>query len=75
MKEEQNYIINFISKNFENKNINNQNLIQIIELCGDYLNLKTISNYSKSNNISYNGAKKCRKVIKIFDVKFIVDND
>jgi len=58
----------------ENK-LSNDNLVQIIELCGSYLNLQTISDYSKDNNISYNGVKKCRNVIEIFNVKFVIDND
>jgi hypothetical protein len=54
--------------------LSNDTLVQIIELCGSYLNLQTISDYSKFNNISYNGVKKCREVRKIFNVKFVVDN-
>ena len=53
----------------------NKDLVQLIELAGDYLNLQTIPDYAKENNISYNGAKKCRNVIKLFNVKFIIDND
>lgn len=48
-------------------------LVQIIELASCKLDLKTISNYAKDNNISYNGAKKCRNNISINGVKFIVD--
>lgn len=48
-------------------------LAQIIELTAHKLNLKTISNYSKDNNISYNGAKNYRSKIDINGVKFIVD--
>lgn len=58
----------------ENK-LSNDNLVQIIELCGSYLNLQTISNYSKDNNISYNGVKKCRDIREIFNVKFVIDNE
>ena len=58
----------------ENK-LSNDNLVQIIELCGSYLNLQTISDYSKDNNISYNGVKKCRDIREIFNVKFVIDND
>ena len=38
--------------------LSNDNLVQIIELCGSYLNLQTISDYSKNNKISYNDTKK-----------------
>jgi hypothetical protein len=54
--------------------LTNDDLVQIIEQCGSYLNLKTIADYSKQNNISYNGAKKFRQVNNIFNVKFIIDN-
>jgi hypothetical protein len=55
--------------------ISNECLVQIIEQCGSFLNLKTISNYAKENSISYNGAKKFRENIELFGVKFILDND
>lgn len=58
---------------FEN-NVSNEFLVQIIEHSGSYLNIKTISDYAKSENISYNGAKKFRNNIKLFGVKFIIDN-
>jgi hypothetical protein len=54
--------------------LDNKDLIKIIQTSGVYLNLTTISNYSKQNNISYNGAKNNREVINMFGVKFIVDN-
>ena len=75
MIDKQKEIIDLISNNFQNNNIDNSDLVQIIELCGNYLNLQTISYYSKNNNISYNGVKKCRKIIKLFNVKFVIDNN
>lgn len=75
MIEKQQEIIDLISNNFQNNNIGNSDLVQIIELCGNYLNLQTISDYSKNNNISYNGVKKCRKIIKLFNVKLVIDNN
>lgn len=48
-------IINRLSELFENGEITNMDMIQIIEHCGSYLNLKTRSAYSKENNMSYNG--------------------
>ena len=68
-------IENKISEMFESGQINNTDLVQIIEHCGAYLNLKTISDYAKTNGISYNGAKKCRQNIKIFNTKYIIDNE
>ena len=56
-------------------NLSNLDIIKLIELCGSYLNLATIPNYCKREGISYNGAKKHRNVVKMFNVKFVVDND
>ena len=47
-------------------------LIQIIELCGDFLNIKTRTQYSKECGISYNAAKRFRKNVVIFGVNFVV---
>lgn len=69
-----NTICNHLSSRIESGELSNQDIVQIIELAGGYLNLRTIPNYCRDNNISYNGAKKCRTVVKIFDVKFIIDN-
>ena len=65
---------NLCKEIYESKEIDNNDLVQICELCGSLLNLKTISKYAKDNNKSYNGVKKFRQVVKIFDVKFIIDN-
>jgi hypothetical protein len=64
-----------IHKGMDNNMLSNDDLVQIIEQCGSYLNIKTIPDYAKENNISYNGAKKYRKVSKIFNVKFIIENE
>ena len=67
-------LLNFISQKFEGDELDNDSLVQIIELCGMYLNLQTISSYAKANNLSYNGAKNFRNVKTIFGGKFIIDN-
>ncbi len=46
-------------------------LVQIIELCGKYLNLETIPNAAKRTGKSYNGIKKTSKIIALFGVKFV----
>ena len=62
--------------NYEKGAISNSELVQIIELASKYLNLKTITNYAKVNEISYNGAlKRKTNKIKIDKVMFIIDND
>ena len=68
-------LIQFIASKYEAGELNNNSLVQIIELAGQYLNLKTISDYAKANRISYNGAKKYRRNISLFNVKFIIDNE
>jgi hypothetical protein len=66
--------LRFILEKFETGELDNDSLVQIIELCGFYLNLETIPNYAKRNKLSYNGVKKHRIIKKIFDVKFVIDN-
>lgn len=68
-------IILNIYTGMENNLLSNDDLVQIIEQCGSYLNMMTISDYATKNNISYNGAKKFRDNVQIFGVKFIIDND
>jgi len=68
-------ISQMIHENVVKGNLSNDELVQLIEQCGSYLNLKTIPDYAKEKGISYNGAKKFRRVVKIFNVKFIVDNE
>ena len=48
-------------------------LVQIIELATHKLDLKTISNYAKDNNIIYNGAKNFISHLKIDGIKFVVE--
>jgi len=73
--ENTNKLLDFIGNKFQNEELNNESLVQIIELCGSYLNLQTISNYAKNNKLSYNGAKHYRHKIKLFGQKFIIDNE
>jgi hypothetical protein len=56
--------------------INNKDLVQIIEVIGnDLLNLQTISEYAKQNNMTYNGVKYNRNVITLFGNKYVLDNN
>ena len=68
-------LINFIGEKLHKGELNNNSLVQLFELCGTYSNLMTISDYAKKNNLSYNGVKKYRKTINLFNVKFVIDND
>jgi hypothetical protein len=67
-------LIDFVAKNYEAGELDDDSLVKIIELAGLYLNLKTISDYARSNKISYNTAKKYRKTVNLLGIKFIIDN-
>ena len=64
-----------IQNSVHSNELNNENLVQIIELCGLFLNLKTIPDYAKYKNLTYNGVKKTRNIATIFNTKFVIDND
>lgn len=51
------------------------NIVQLFERLNVFANLKTISQYAKDNNKSYNGIKNHRKIITLFGVKFVLDNE
>lgn len=68
-------LIQFILTKFNENKLDNNSLVQIIEFTGSLLNLKTISNYAKDNNLSYNGVKNCRCIVEIFKTKFVIDNE
>ena len=68
-------LIEFVAEKFENQELDNSSLVQLIELCGLYLNIKTIPDYAKSNKMSYNGVKKFRHIHNIFNVKFVIENE
>lgn len=65
------YVYKCICKN----ELSTLGLVQIFERLNTYARLKTITQYAKDNNISYNGAKNNREVIELFGVKLIADND
>jgi len=75
IKQNTDKLLLFVAEKFRNDELDNDSLIQLIELCGGYLNLKTRSDYAKANGLSYQGARDHRKNITLFNTKFIVDND
>lgn len=75
MSEKEHIIIKRLYKFVSENDVSNDFLVQIIELSGMFLNLKTISDYARDNKMSYNGVKKHRNVKEIFNVKFVIDND
>jgi hypothetical protein len=68
-------LLDFVAQKFEAGELDNQSLVQLIELAGAYLNLRTIPDYAKEHKISYNGAKNHRNVKQLFNVKFVIDNE
>lgn len=64
----------FVFQKFQDGELDNDTLVQLIEQAGNYLNLKTIPDYAATNNMSYNGVKKTRKIVELFNVKFVIDN-
>ena len=68
-------LLEFTYNKFINNELNNNSLVQQIELNVSLLNLQTISNYSKTHNMSYNGVKNFRKIVEIAGIKFVIDND
>ena len=55
--------------------LSNNDLVQLIEVAGAFLNLQTIPDYANSKGLSYNGVKNHREIIEIFNTKFVIDND
>lgn len=74
MSELRDKILINVHKGMDHNMLSNDDLVQIIELCGSYLNIRTIPDYAAQNNISYNGAKNHRHIQKIFNVRFVIDN-
>ena len=68
-------LLTFVATKFENEELDNDSLVQLIELSGSYLNLATIPDYARMNNISYNGVKKFRTIKTLFNTKFVIDNE
>lgn len=64
----------FLDSKMYDGDFTNDDLVQFIESVGKYLNLKTIPDYAKENNLSYNGVKKHRQIVEIFNVRFVIDN-
>ena len=67
-------LIDFVIEKFENNELTNEDMVQLIECAGGYLNLMSIPEYAKRWNMSYNGVKKFRKIVTLFNVKFATDN-
>jgi len=52
-----------------------EDMVKIFELLGHMLNVKTVSEYARTNNISYQGALKRKlDVIEFGGLKLVTDN-
>ena len=69
-----------LSDRVQKGELNNEDIVEIIDLLGAYLNAETISDYAKRNKITYNGtlqriATGKLKTFTLFKNKFVIDND
>jgi hypothetical protein len=62
----------FVFDKFFIGELTKEDLVQLIELCGDLLDLKTIQHYADVKGLSYNGVKKHRDVRIILNHKFVL---
>ncbi|MCF8218736.1 MAG: hypothetical protein K9J21_07115 [Bacteroidales bacterium] len=75
LSEKERQVLEKFLKYVYTNDFSNEFLVQLIELAGSFLNLQTIPDYARENNLSYNGVKKTRQIRKIFNVKFVIDNN
>jgi len=68
-------LLRFVHDKVQQNELDNKSLVQLIELSGAMLNLETIPNYATRTGMSYNGVKKSREVVELFNVKFVIDNE
>ena len=65
-------------ENFEKAIINGkfstEGLVHFFELCGQYLNVCSLTEYAKQNRLSYNGAKKRKQTRNLNGIKYLVNN-
>lgn len=76
MTEFEQNILNRIENLIIEGKLSNEFLVKNIKLNGEYLGLKTKSDYARHKNISYPGVKttKSREVIELFNVPFVIEN-
>lgn len=67
-------LLNFVSDKVHAGELDNDSLLELIKLCGAFLNLKTIPDYAKDNGLTYQGVKVTRRIETVFNVKFVIDN-
>lgn len=65
----------FVATKFEAGELDNNSLLELFKVMGNYLNLETISDYAQRTGMSYQGVKVGRKIETIFNVRFVIDNE
>jgi len=64
-----------IELDFYGGELSNEDLIEILQLIRELLQLKSVKEYAKENNITPQGVYTCRKPIEFCTFKLVVDND
>lgn len=67
-------LIAFTEQKFMAGELDNESLVEFFKQMGRYMNLQTIPDYAKANGLTYQGAKKCRHIERLFGVSFVIDN-
>lgn len=67
-------LINFVASKYEQRQLDNNSLLELFKAMGAYLNLETISAHAERNGLSYQGVKVTRRIETIFGVKFVIEN-
>jgi hypothetical protein len=72
---EQQLVIDKFGRYCHEKGASTDMLLKIIELAITYGNIRTVSDYAKQNNLSYQGVVKTRNIVEILGVKCVVENN
>ena len=66
-----------IEESFYSGEIDNSEIVELLQLCDELLQLKTVPNYANIHDLSPHGVYKCRKekIVEIAGKKFVIDND
>lgn len=75
MTEYENKVYNRIGQLIHDGKLSNDFLVSNLKLSAEYLNLQRISDYSKQNNISTQGLRGNKNIIKICNYQLIINND
>lgn len=66
----------FVFENYRDEKITIGDLVQLIILCFELLNLKTIAKFAKDNNKTYRGVLEYNKnIIEINGQKYVIDEN